>query len=87
MSGKAAALGSRMMGPVADQMLKQFAANFATRLQATASAQTTTTPAASPVSTSAPVAAHAPSSELNGFALAWAVMREWLRGIFARKSV
>lgn len=87
MSGKAAALGSRMMGPVADQMLKQFAANFATRLQATASAQTTTTPAASPVSTSAPVAAHAPSSELNGLALAWAVMREWLRGIFARKSV
>lgn len=87
MSGKAAALGSRLMGPVADQMLKQFAANFATRLQATATTQTTTTPSASPASTSAPVAVHAPPSELNGLALAWAVMREWLRGIFARKSV
>ena len=88
MSGKAAALGSRLMGPVADQMLKQFAANFATRLQSPATAQMTpATPSASPASTSAPVAVHAPSSELNGLALAWAVMREWLRGIFARKSV
>ena len=32
MSGKAAALGGRLMGPVADQMLKQFVANFAARL-------------------------------------------------------
>ena len=38
MSGKAAALGSRLMGPVADQMLKQFAANFAARLQAASTA-------------------------------------------------
>lgn len=35
MSGKAAAFGSRMMVPVADQVLGQFAANFAARLQAT----------------------------------------------------
>lgn len=90
MSGKAAALGSRLMGPVADQMLKQFVANFAARLQAFQTPQMT--PAGSDASTSAPVAitpeaAHVPHSELNGFALAWAVIREWLRGIFARKSV
>ena len=85
MSGKAAALGSRLMGPVADQMLKQFVANFATRLQASPNPQTT--PVTSEASTSAPVAAHATSSELNGLALAWAVIREWLRGIFARKPV
>src|SRR5574339_662183 len=35
MSGKAAAFGSRLMGPVSDQVLSQFAANFAARLQAT----------------------------------------------------
>lgn len=35
MSGKAAAFGSRLMGPVSDQVLGQFAANFAARLQAT----------------------------------------------------
>jgi hypothetical protein len=34
MSGKAAAFGGRMMGSVADQILKQFAANFANRVQA-----------------------------------------------------
>ena len=34
MSGKAATFGGRMMGPVADQVLKQFAANFAARVQA-----------------------------------------------------
>jgi uncharacterized protein len=36
MSGKAAAFGGRVMGPVADQVLGQFAANFAARLQAQA---------------------------------------------------
>jgi carbon monoxide dehydrogenase subunit G len=34
MSGKAAAFGARMIGPVSDQVLGQFAANFAARLQA-----------------------------------------------------
>jgi uncharacterized protein len=34
MSGKAAAFGGRMMGSVADQILKQFAGNFATQVQA-----------------------------------------------------
>jgi carbon monoxide dehydrogenase subunit G len=33
MSGKAAAFGGRMMDSVADQVLKQFAANFAARVQ------------------------------------------------------
>jgi uncharacterized protein len=90
MSGKAAALGSRLMGPVADQMLKHFVANFAARLQASQTQQTT--PETSDASAGAPAsvtpeAADVPHSELNGLALAWAVLREWLRGIFARKSV
>lgn len=34
MSGKAATFGGRMMGAVADQVLKQFAANFAVKAQA-----------------------------------------------------
>ncbi|MFM0340045.1 SRPBCC family protein [Paraburkholderia fungorum] len=102
MSGKAAALGGRLMGPVADQMLKQFVANFAARLealQATPSqdqsqTQQTVTPAPGQQATAAapmpPDAltptADAPASELNGFALAWAVLRDWLRGLFSRKT-
>jgi carbon monoxide dehydrogenase subunit G len=38
MSGKAAAFGGRMMGSVADQILKQFAANFATQVHARSAA-------------------------------------------------
>jgi hypothetical protein len=43
MSGKAAAFGGRMMGSVADQILKQFAGNFATQVQARSAASATTT--------------------------------------------
>jgi uncharacterized protein len=41
MSGKAAAFGGRMMGSVADQILKQFAGNFATQVKARAAATET----------------------------------------------
>jgi uncharacterized protein len=90
MSGKAAALGGRLMVPVADQMLKQFVANFAARLQASPAPQPM--PVASEASASAPgsvtpEATRVPHTEINGLALAWAVMREWVRGILARKSV
>lgn len=123
MSGKAAALGGRLMGPVADQMLKQFVANFAARLAAmeaqaaqqasqqteqeteqetpsgsgtTATAQAAagsvsgaasgTVSGAVSGSTPAPVLAEAQPSELNGLALAWAVLRDWLRGLFSHKT-
>jgi carbon monoxide dehydrogenase subunit G len=87
MSGKAAALGGRLIGPVADQMLKQFVANFAARLQAsqTQQAAASLSDASSAPEIPAP-GAGAPRSELNGLALAWAVLRDWLRGIFSRKS-
>jgi carbon monoxide dehydrogenase subunit G len=96
MSGKAAALGGRLMGPVADQMLKQFVANFAARLadaqqvpaqqtgQAAASSETAPAPAPAPQPSA--TAAEATSSELNGLALAWAVLRDWLRGLFSHKT-
>ena len=101
MSGKAAALGARLMQPVADQMLKQFVGNFATRLQdrrAQQQAQTadaggvaaaTDASSVADVSANAPAGAapqEAPPSELNGLALAWAVLREWVRGLFSRKA-
>lgn len=66
MSGKAATFGGRMMGAVADQVLKQFAANFAIKAQTLQTQQ------------QAPAAA----KELDGLALMWAVFTTWLRGIF-----
>ena len=58
MSGKAAAFGGRMMGSVADQILKQFTGNFATQVKSraeAASAQTDGVPtaAADPVADTA----------------------------------
>ncbi|HEY3597568.1 MAG TPA: SRPBCC family protein [Paraburkholderia sp.] len=85
MSGKAAALGARLMGPVADQMLKQFVANFAARLQAL-QPQASDANANAAVPDAAVPEAPAPHSELNGLALAWAVLREWLRGLFSHKT-
>jgi carbon monoxide dehydrogenase subunit G len=79
MSGKAATFGGRMMSSVADQVLKQFAANLAAQVQAL-QAQTTS-PTAAPA---APLPA-APS-QLNGLALVWAIIKDWLRSLFAAKK-
>ncbi|SDD16761.1 SRPBCC family protein [Paraburkholderia lycopersici] len=98
MSGKAAALGGRLMGPVSEQLLKQFVANFAARLDAMAAPQAAPDPAA-PASRAdggtmpgatppEPVARAAPAqpAELNGLAFLWAIVRDWLRGHFTRKA-
>lgn len=96
MSGKAAAFGGRMMGTVAEQILKQFAANFATQVQALAAQNAPpASPAAtddsggtqaSPAATLAPaVPVPPPASQLNALALFWAVIRDWFSGLFKRK--
>ena len=71
MSGKAAAFGGRMMNSVADTILKQFADNFAAQVSAIQANR------------GAPAAA----GELNGLALVWTVFKNWLRGLFSRKTV
>ena len=75
MSGKAATFGGRMMNTVADQILDRFAANFAARVAALSVPRS-----------DAAAAPAAKAAELNGLALAWAVFRSWLRGLFSRKS-
>jgi len=87
MSGKAAAFGGRMMNSVADQVLKQFADNFAARVAALAA--TRGGPPATGAGTEAGASAPTPppvARELNGLALVWAVFRDWLRGLFRDKA-
>ena len=74
-SGKAAAFGGRLMSGVADQVLQQFVANFAQRL-----------PAVAPEEAAAPAGPAAPVRELNGFALLWAMVRDWFSHLFARRA-
>ena len=94
MSGKAAAFGGRMVNSVADQVLQQFADNFATQVAASAAQRSAAaTPAAagpggsaqSQIRTSPP----APPivRELNGFALMWAVIRDLWREVFRKGRV
>lgn len=80
MSGKAAAFGGRMMNSVADKILLQFADNFAARV-ATLQALRSGTAAAGDTAAPAPRA-----TELNALALGWAVFKDWLRGLFAKKK-
>jgi carbon monoxide dehydrogenase subunit G len=76
MSGKAAAFGGRMMSTVADQILQQFADNFAVQVSALQASR------------AAPAAGGgAPSSgRLNVSALAWAIVKSWIRGLFSRRT-
>jgi uncharacterized protein len=91
MSGKAAAFGGRMMTSVADQILKQFADNFATQVAARVAQRTTAAaPAPAAGADGALPAAPAPpppvTHELNGLALLWVVFKDWLRGLFSKKA-
>jgi hypothetical protein len=92
MSGKAAAFGGRMMSSVAEQVFKQFAANFAAKVQAMQ-------PPAPPGAPESPKAAAMPGAqaaalpsmpaqakELNGLALLWSVFKDWLRSLFSPRG-
>jgi len=80
-SGKAAAFGGRMMDAVADKILLQFADNFAAEVAALQEPGS----GAADTGDGAPRAAQR-GTELNAFALGWAVFKDWLRGLFAKKK-
>ena len=98
-SGKLAQFGSRLLVPVSDAMLAQFADNFRAAAaqvvaeQASAGAQPATAPPAGSAgpSTAMPTAPTAPRpaapvKELNALALMWTVFKGWLAGLFGRKG-
>jgi hypothetical protein len=66
-----------MMNSVADQVLQQFAANFAARVALLSAPPTGTPPEAAP--------APAPQ-QLNGPALFWAMLKSWLRGLTSKRE-
>ena len=91
-SGKLAQFGSRLLVPVSDAMLAQFADNF----RAAAAAVPVATPAvagdvgaAGAPSTPPPPTTPAPPAqvkELNALALMWTVFKGWLAGLFGKRS-
>jgi carbon monoxide dehydrogenase subunit G len=89
MSGKAAAFGGRVMGPVSDQILGQFAGNFAAKVQAMQAQAAPANGGAPGEGVAATAAAATPIAEaqpLDGLALVWAVIKGWFRSLFAAKK-
>ena len=87
MSGKAAAFGGRMMNTVADQILKQFADNFAAQVSALQAQRAAPVPADSAAAATAVSTPPPPTArELNGLALVWSIFKDWLRGLFSKRT-
>ncbi|RVU47648.1 SRPBCC family protein [Rubrivivax rivuli] len=91
-SGKLAQFGSRLLVPVSDAMLAQFADNFRAAAAAVpapepapAATAAGTAPAAPAEPRAAVVVTPAPVKELNALALMWTVFRGWLAGLFGGK--
>jgi len=96
LSGKVATFGGRMAESVAEQVLKQFVANFGAALQARQASAATTlaaaaapaandeTTAAVPAAVSGATAAAAPpppQRQLNALSLIWGMLVSWLRSL------
>jgi len=83
-SGKLAQFGSRLLVPVSDAMLSQFADNFRTAAAAVPA------PGAAPVAeAAAPAGAPAapkPVKELDALSLMWTVIKGWFAGLFGAKK-
>lgn len=89
-SGKLAQFGNRLLVPVSDAMLAQFADNFRTAAAAVPATAAAAGPAASAATaaTAAPPPAPVPQpvKELNALALLWTVLKNWLAGLFGRRT-
>ena len=91
-SGKLAQFGSRLLVPVSDAMLAQFAANFSVAAAAqagvaAAAAGVADGMGAAPVATvgAPPTPTPGAVKELNALALMWTVFKTWLAGLFGKK--
>ena len=92
-NGKFAQFGGRMMVQVSDMILAQFVENFrqtALSLPASASSAPAESAApANPTAEAAPAASHAApkvASELNGLAIFWALLKNWVSGLFGKRA-
>ncbi|MCZ2440768.1 MAG: SRPBCC family protein [Burkholderiales bacterium] len=85
-SGKLAQFGNRLLVPVSDAMLAQFADNFRAAAAAVAATADAAAGAGETVASPGPAAAPAPVRELNALALMWQVFKAWLARLFGRRS-
>ena len=89
-NGKFAQFGGRMMVQVSDMILAQFVENFRqTALSLPAPASAASAASANPTAQATPAASHAApkvASELNGLAIFWALLKNWVSGLFGKRA-
>ena len=84
-SGKLAQFGNRLLVPVADAMLDQFAGNFAAAAAVQVNAELASASTSTSTSTSTtPSRTTTPARELNPLGLLWTVFIRWLARLFGR---
>ena len=87
--GKLAQFGSRLLVPVSDALLAQFAANFSTAAAAiSAPGAGALTEATAPATAAVRVPLPTPqaAAELNALALMWTVLKSWMAGFWRPKN-
>lgn len=89
-NGKFAQFGSRMLMPVSDMVLGQFAQTFSAKARAVQASLDAAQAGATAPPDGAPAAARvempAAPKELNGLALLWAAMRGFFASLFGKKA-
>ena len=80
-NGKLAQFGSRLLVPVSDMMLAQFAENFS----AAAAVVPVGTAVGAPAAPAPAAAAAKPVKELNALALMWSLFKGWFGGLFGKR--
>ena len=101
-SGKLAQFGNRLIVPVSDAMLGQFADNFRAATAAVPVASSTQPPASAAgdppggsawvpdeeegFGPSSPSPLPPPAKEINALALAWAAFKSWLASLFGKRT-
>lgn len=85
-SGKLAQFGSRLLVPVSDAMLAQFADNFRAAAAAVPAPSAAGAGAGAGAAPAPAPAAPGPVKELNALALMWSVFKAWLARLFGKKT-
>lgn len=88
-TGKVATFGARLMNSVSDVLLQKFFANLAARAEAIQAAQpaaVSETAATAPITIPPSAPAAAADTKLNALSLIWAVIKDFVAGLFRRSK-
>jgi carbon monoxide dehydrogenase subunit G len=84
-NGKFAQFGGRLMVQVSDMLLAQFVENFRQQAKALPGAEAAPQAGDAAKTTSQPEPAKV-ASEINGLSIVWSLIKNWISGMFGKRS-